>query len=212
MFYWCLFQRYSSTLLIKPSIIHRQWNSRSVTMDLQCTAKTFWLSKISPISLGTRQSRLISFEYQKRFLHLHSHQWLKAKSRLNTTWVLSEKYYLNYTSNYPQDNLPPIFKNELIIEREASLQLRPSLEALRREAQDLEAQIRQLQVKWWCCLMTTSVSESLKRLQTENSLSTLSILFIGLIFHLRVVTSEQLLSITVQFHSSLSNDNYFRIP
>lgn len=45
-----------------------------------------------------------------------------------------------------QDNLPPIFKNELIIEREASLQIRPSLEALRREAQDLDAQIRQLQV------------------------------------------------------------------
>ncbi|CRL05816.1 CLUMA_CG018842, isoform A [Clunio marinus] len=43
------------------------------------------------------------------------------------------------------DNLPPTFKNELIIEREASLQLRPSLEALRREAQDLDAQIRQLQ-------------------------------------------------------------------
>lgn len=46
-----------------------------------------------------------------------------------------------------QDNLPPTFKNELIIEREASLQIRPSLEALRREAQDLDAQIRQLQVK-----------------------------------------------------------------
>lgn len=40
-----------------------------------------------------------------------------------------------------------MFKNELIIEREASLQIRPSLEALRREAQDLEAQIRQLQVQ-----------------------------------------------------------------
>ncbi|KAG5670352.1 hypothetical protein PVAND_000626 [Polypedilum vanderplanki] len=43
------------------------------------------------------------------------------------------------------DNLPPTFKNELVIEREASLQLRPSLEALRREAQDLEIQTRQLQ-------------------------------------------------------------------
>lgn len=49
--------------------------------------------------------------------------------------------------NYQQEKLPPIFKNELIIEREASLQLRPSLEALRREAQDLDAQIRQLQVR-----------------------------------------------------------------
>lgn len=46
-----------------------------------------------------------------------------------------------------QDNLPPTFKNELIIEREASLQLRPSLEALRREALDLDVQIRQLQVR-----------------------------------------------------------------
>lgn len=46
-----------------------------------------------------------------------------------------------------QDNLPPIFKNELIIEREATLQLRPSLESLRREAQDLDVQIRQLQVR-----------------------------------------------------------------
>ncbi|CAO1427466.1 unnamed protein product [Diamesa serratosioi] len=43
------------------------------------------------------------------------------------------------------DNSPPTFKNELIIERGASLQLRPSLEALRREAIDLETQIRQLQ-------------------------------------------------------------------
>lgn len=50
-----------------------------------------------------------------------------------------------------------MFKNELIIEREASLQIRPSLEALRREAQDLEAQIRQLQVRnaeWWRYLIT----------------------------------------------------------
>lgn len=46
-----------------------------------------------------------------------------------------------------QDNLPPLFKNELIIEREATLQLRPSLESLRREAQDLDVQIRQLQVR-----------------------------------------------------------------
>lgn len=53
---------------------------------------------------------------------------------------------LTFNFTFFQDNLPPIFKNELIIEREASLQLRPSLEALRREAQDLEAQIRQLQV------------------------------------------------------------------
>lgn len=45
-----------------------------------------------------------------------------------------------------QDNLPPALKNELVIERDASLQLRPSLEALRREAKDLEIQMQQLQV------------------------------------------------------------------
>lgn len=56
------------------------------------------------------------------------------------------KVMINY-QNIQQDNLPPLFKNELIIEREASIQLRPSLDALRREAQDLEAQIRQLQVR-----------------------------------------------------------------
>lgn len=44
-----------------------------------------------------------------------------------------------------QENTP-IFKNELIIERESSVQLRPSLEALRREQLDLDAQTRQLQV------------------------------------------------------------------
>lgn len=63
---------------------------------------------------------------------------------------LSEACLIKQVSSFSlcqQDNLPPTFKNELIIEREASLQLRPSLEALRREAQDLDAQIRQLQVK-----------------------------------------------------------------
>lgn len=52
-----------------------------------------------------------------------------------------------FNSHVFQDNSPPTFKNELIIERGASLQLRPSLEALRREAVDLETQIRQLQVR-----------------------------------------------------------------
>jgi hypothetical protein len=45
-----------------------------------------------------------------------------------------------------QENLPPMFKNELVIDRDASLQIRPSLEALRREAKELDAQIQQLQV------------------------------------------------------------------
>lgn len=43
------------------------------------------------------------------------------------------------------DNSPPPFRNELVIERNSSVQLRTSLEALKREAADLEMQIRQLQ-------------------------------------------------------------------
>lgn len=45
-----------------------------------------------------------------------------------------------------QENLPPPLRNELVVERGASIQVRPSLEALKREAADLEMQIRQLQV------------------------------------------------------------------
>ncbi|XP_037047870.1 uncharacterized protein LOC119082453, partial [Bradysia coprophila] len=43
------------------------------------------------------------------------------------------------------DQSPIPLKNELIIERNASLQMRPSVEALKREASDIELQIRQLQ-------------------------------------------------------------------
>ncbi|XP_059620492.1 uncharacterized protein LOC132264349 isoform X1 [Phlebotomus argentipes] len=43
------------------------------------------------------------------------------------------------------ENLPPSLRNELVVERGASIQVRPSLEALKREAADLEMQIRQLQ-------------------------------------------------------------------
>lgn len=46
-----------------------------------------------------------------------------------------------------QDQSPIPLKNELIFERNASLQMRPSVEALKREASDIELQIRQLQVK-----------------------------------------------------------------
>lgn len=45
-----------------------------------------------------------------------------------------------------QDQSPVPLKNELIIERNASLQVRPSVEALKREAIEIELQIRQLQV------------------------------------------------------------------
>lgn len=43
------------------------------------------------------------------------------------------------------DNSPPILRDELVVERNSSLQLRPALESLKREAADLELQIRQLQ-------------------------------------------------------------------
>ncbi|XP_055687710.1 uncharacterized protein LOC129792563 isoform X4 [Lutzomyia longipalpis] len=43
------------------------------------------------------------------------------------------------------ENLPPPLRNELVVERGASIQVRPSFEALKREAADLEMQIRQLQ-------------------------------------------------------------------
>lgn len=45
----------------------------------------------------------------------------------------------------PKDTSPPPLKNELVVERNASIQIRPSLEALKRESLDLESQIRQLQ-------------------------------------------------------------------
>lgn len=48
---------------------------------------------------------------------------------------------------FDQDQSPIPLKNELIIERNSSLQMRPSVEALKREASDIELQIRQLQVK-----------------------------------------------------------------
>lgn len=40
----------------------------------------------------------------------------------------------------------PVFKDELVVDRGATIQVRPSLEALRRESQELEIQIKQLQV------------------------------------------------------------------
>uniref|UniRef100_A0A182SN29 Uncharacterized protein n=1 Tax=Anopheles maculatus TaxID=74869 RepID=A0A182SN29_9DIPT len=39
----------------------------------------------------------------------------------------------------------PVFKDELVVDKGASIQVRPSLEALRRESQELEIQIKQLQ-------------------------------------------------------------------
>lgn len=43
------------------------------------------------------------------------------------------------------NDITPVLRNELVFERYSSLQLRPALESLKREATDLEIQIRQLQ-------------------------------------------------------------------
>uniref|UniRef100_A0A182N9N1 F-BAR domain-containing protein n=1 Tax=Anopheles dirus TaxID=7168 RepID=A0A182N9N1_9DIPT len=46
---------------------------------------------------------------------------------------------------YGGDPMLPVFKDELVMDKGASIQVRPSLEALRRESQELEIQIKQLQ-------------------------------------------------------------------
>ncbi|KAG5894684.1 hypothetical protein JTB14_014333 [Gonioctena quinquepunctata] len=43
------------------------------------------------------------------------------------------------------DNIPPPLRNELVIDRLSAVQIKPSHDALRKEFQDLEAQIRQIQ-------------------------------------------------------------------
>lgn len=48
--------------------------------------------------------------------------------------------------NYIDMTCLPSLQDELVVDRSASIQVRPSLEALKREAADLESQIRQLQV------------------------------------------------------------------
>lgn len=44
-----------------------------------------------------------------------------------------------------QENIPPPLKDELVIDRLSAVQVRPSNDALRKEAGELEAQIRQIQ-------------------------------------------------------------------
>ncbi|XP_018568029.1 uncharacterized protein LOC108908470 [Anoplophora glabripennis] len=43
------------------------------------------------------------------------------------------------------DNIPPPLKDELVIDRLSAVQIKPSHDVLRKEAQDLDAQIRQIQ-------------------------------------------------------------------
>ncbi|KRT84210.1 hypothetical protein AMK59_2153, partial [Oryctes borbonicus] len=45
----------------------------------------------------------------------------------------------------PTDSIPPPLKDELVIDRLASVQVKPSFDALRKEATDLEVQIKQVQ-------------------------------------------------------------------
>ncbi|XP_044736642.1 uncharacterized protein LOC123298621 [Chrysoperla carnea] len=47
--------------------------------------------------------------------------------------------------HFNEINIPPPLKNELVIDRLASVQIKPSLDALRKEQQDLETQIKQIQ-------------------------------------------------------------------
>lgn len=44
-----------------------------------------------------------------------------------------------------QENIPPPLKDELVIDRLSAVQVRPSHDALRKEANELEGQIRQIQ-------------------------------------------------------------------
>lgn len=46
-----------------------------------------------------------------------------------------------------QDQSPIPFKNELIVDRNASIQIKSSVDALKRETIEIETQIKQLQVK-----------------------------------------------------------------
>lgn len=44
-----------------------------------------------------------------------------------------------------QENIPPPLKNELVVDRLAAVQVKPSHDALKKEALDLEVQIKQVQ-------------------------------------------------------------------
>lgn len=56
---------------------------------------------------------------------------------------------LFFSLHTTKDGNPPIFKNELVLDRGSTLVLRPSMDQLKREAAELETQIRQLQVNFF---------------------------------------------------------------
>lgn len=57
--------------------------------------------------------------------------------------------YFFFSLHTTKDGNPPIFKNELVLDRGGTLVLRPSMDQLKREAAELETQIRQLQVNFF---------------------------------------------------------------
>lgn len=80
------------------------------------------------------------------FIHLYSiylHE-LPPTVVSSCTWDICKTYTMH---EQHQDQSPIPFRNELIVERNASLQVRPSIDALKRETIEIESQIRQLQVK-----------------------------------------------------------------
>lgn len=55
--------------------------------------------------------------------------------------------------------MAPILRNELVFDRHSTLALRPALESLKREANDLEIQIRLLQVIIYnCCVCINEIA------------------------------------------------------
>lgn len=82
--------------------------------------------------------------------------------------------------NYIDMTCLPSLQDELVVDRSASIQVRPSLEALKREAADLESQIRQLQVGTqsfklflllllYCCWRFLLCLSSYKRVETNGN-------------------------------------------
>lgn len=67
-----------------------------------------------------------------------------AKCNLIVYHLLSLEKFFDLSQPY-QENIPPPLKDELVIDRLSAVQVRPSYDALRKEAADLEAQIRQVQ-------------------------------------------------------------------
>ncbi|KAJ8976792.1 hypothetical protein NQ317_014135 [Molorchus minor] len=106
----------------------------------------------------------------------------------------------------PQDlpvneNIPPPLKNELVIDRLSAVQIKPSHDALKKEALDLEAQIRQIQdaLDTLLRIQQRSVEASLynkaNELQEDISMKRFDLRVAQL--HLRAINSQ--VSIVIDF-------------